>query len=429
VGIWLLTALGAAGCALFGPSEPEVSPLLADHGVDVAERRIRIGALNDESGPARSIGHPFSVGKRILAARVNAGGTGLLPEGWTIELVERDHGYATDRATRALADIADDVLFVGTSFGTEHTVALQQSLTEADLVAFPASLSTVLQGHPLTPPLGASYEDEARRAVDFVVAQADGRPVRVAVVRQPDAYGEDVARGARRGARDWEIGPPLVLAASDGAEAIGARIVAEEVTHVILGTLPPLTAALLEDARTRQSEVAFVGATPAWSDALVRRPDAAALLARYHQTSSLPFWGEELPGMADFEAAFEAYAADEPEDSYVLVSWAHGVVQLEAAAAAIEAGDVTRAGFRRALAGLHAVDAGGLLGPFDLSRLPGPVTRRVRILEPRVGEGPRFEEALESARPGPRRGRPGQPAMDDEANVGSNPGEVTGELE
>ncbi len=39
----------------------------ATRGVDVEKKIIRIGALNDESGPAAAIGKPYALGKRILS--------------------------------------------------------------------------------------------------------------------------------------------------------------------------------------------------------------------------------------------------------------------------------------------------------------------------------------------------------------------------
>ncbi len=425
-GWWLIACLGG------GPSQPEAPALLADHGVDVAAKRIRVGALNDESGPAKAIGQPLAVGKRVLVARVNGGGTGWLPDGWTVELIERDHGYSPEEARRALAEIEDEVLFVATSLGTEQTLALNDRLAAADLVAFPASLATALHGNALTPPLGASYEAEARRAVDFHVVEADGRATRIAVVHRPDAFGSDVVRGVTEATRSYGLGEPLVLPSRgpEDAPAIAARLTGEDVTHVVLGTLPPLTLALLRDAVARGSAIVWVGTSPAWSDAFARLPEATELLARYHQTSSLPWWGEELPGMDEFEAAFAAHGGGASPDAYVLAAYATGIVQLEAAREAIEAGDVTRAGYRRALGRMHEVDAGGMLIGFDLSRLPGPVTDRVRILKPTPGAGPvRFSEVLPLERPGPRRERPGQAALDDEASAGRNPGEDAGELE
>ena len=43
-------------------------------------------------------GRQIQTGYEILYRRVNAGGSGLLPDGWTVEWVTRDHGYNPQKA-------------------------------------------------------------------------------------------------------------------------------------------------------------------------------------------------------------------------------------------------------------------------------------------------------------------------------------------
>ena len=143
----LLAAGLLAACAKPAPPGPP--------GIDPQGKVIRIGVLNDESGPVASIGRPFAIGKRILARQVNAGGSGLLPEGWTVQLVERDHGYDAQRAVKFYDEIRGQVLFIGHSFGTPNTLPLRPLLERDHLVAFPASLSSRMaeferagRGHP-----------------------------------------------------------------------------------------------------------------------------------------------------------------------------------------------------------------------------------------------------------------------------------------
>ena len=87
------------------PAKAEAPAIKTDVGVDLATKTIRIGTLNDESGPAAVIGKPYAVGKRILAAQINAGDSKLLPEGWKIELVERDHGYNPQASVQAFKEL------------------------------------------------------------------------------------------------------------------------------------------------------------------------------------------------------------------------------------------------------------------------------------------------------------------------------------
>ena len=56
-----------------GAEVAAAKPAEALRGVDMEKKVIRIGMLNDETGPAAIIGKPFAIGKRILAKQVNEG--------------------------------------------------------------------------------------------------------------------------------------------------------------------------------------------------------------------------------------------------------------------------------------------------------------------------------------------------------------------
>ncbi len=211
-GLGLMVVMGLAfGCQPEGPAatakdgaapakeKAAEAPAAATlRGVDMEKKVIRIGMLNDESGPAATIGKPFAIGKRILAAQVNAGASGFLPEGWTVELLEKDHGYNPGKAEAAYKEMKDQVLFIGTSFGTPNTLPLQPFLKQDNMVAFPASLSSAMASFELTPPVGASYSIEAMRAVDYAVENAGGaEKVKLAIVYQQDDFGKDGLAGYR----------------------------------------------------------------------------------------------------------------------------------------------------------------------------------------------------------------------------------------
>ena len=181
--------------------EAEEEGIAAGRGVDAEAQVIRIGNLHDQSGPAAAIGVHFATGKQLLAAQVNAGGSGLLPDGWTIELVDRDHGYNPQRSVEAYNEIKEEVLFIGTSFGTPNTLPLRPHLERDSVVAFPASLSSELASHQYTPPLGPSYLVEAMRAMDWVVENVgDASTVQVGIVYQRDDYGQDGLNGWQQAA-------------------------------------------------------------------------------------------------------------------------------------------------------------------------------------------------------------------------------------
>ncbi|HUH03293.1 MAG TPA: ABC transporter substrate-binding protein, partial [Kofleriaceae bacterium] len=189
-----------------GGEQGEGPAAKAAPGVDLAGKKVKIGTLNDESGPAAVVGKPFANGKRLLAAVVNGGGDAFLPDGWKIELVERDHGYNPMNAKKEFDGIKDQVLFIGTSFGTPNTLPLLKPLERDGLIAFPASLSSEMAKNMHTPPLGPSYEVEAMRAMDWAVAHAGGAgKVKAGLVYQDDDYGKDGRAGWQRAAAEHGV--------------------------------------------------------------------------------------------------------------------------------------------------------------------------------------------------------------------------------
>ena len=214
----------------------EAVALKTDKGVDAATKTIRLGALNDESGPAAAIGKPYAWGKRILAAEVNAGGSGVLPEGWKVELIEKDHGYNPGKAQQAYESIKDDVLAIATSFGTPATLPLRPFLKRDTVVAFPASLSSQMAEYEFTPPAGPSYVIEARRAMDWVLTTGDKGAIKPAIIYDQTDYGKDGIVGWQKAAKQHGIEIVAERAVKPGQKDFTADITALKkagATHVL----------------------------------------------------------------------------------------------------------------------------------------------------------------------------------------------------
>jgi len=390
----LLLSLGVAGCGgetpvptgPEGPEGPEEVTLKVDKGVDLEKKVIKIGTLDDLSGPAATISKPFANGKRLLAARINAGGSGMLPEGWKVELIERDHGYNPTKSVAAYNEIKEDVLFIGTSFGTPNTLPLRPLLEQDGLAAFPASLSSQMAAHLHTPPLGPAYELEARRAADWIAATA-GEDAKLGIVYQKDDYGEDGLLGFKAGAAHHGmtiVSEQTIAAGQKDFAAVVIGLKGAGATHVMMTTLPSATGPILGTAAQLEYMPVWVGNTPAWIDKFfVPEVIPSVVFTNYHQMNGLPFWGEPVPGMDDFLKAWETHGTDMGDpDSYTVWSYIQGMVQIEAARRAIEGGDITRAGYMKALHSIDGWDAGGMFQPLTLSGFPYVVGTKTRVLKP-----------------------------------------------
>lgn len=364
------------------------APLKTDKGVDVATKTITIGTLNDESSPAAVIGKPFANGKRILAAQINAGDSGLLPAGWKVALVEKDHSYDPQKSVQAFNALKEDILFIATSFGTPATMPLVPHLEKTGIVAFPASLSSKMAANAYTPPIGAGYNNEVARAVDWIVESAGGAAnVKIGLVYQGDDYGADGLAGFDKAVAHHK----LTVAAKESVSATQKQMVGvvtklkeAGATHVILTTLPTQAAAMIGTGAKMQFGPVWVGNTPSWIDPFFSgKLLPTAVFAKFYWISGLPYWGEDVPGMKDFMAAYDKHGKElGPPDFYTLVSYIQGRAAIEAANRAMKKGDITRAGFLNALQTLTKYDAGGMIEPINLTKVPYVTSTKTRILKP-----------------------------------------------
>ncbi|MCY1022348.1 ABC transporter substrate-binding protein [Pyxidicoccus sp. MSG2] len=398
----MAAALGLTACKKEEPATPgsegsqsqsqPVSDIKTDKGVDLEKKVVYVGALNDESGPGAAIGKPFAAGKRLLARQVNAGNSGLLPEGWKLELVEKDHAYNPQNSVQAYSDIHDRVLFLGTSFGTPNTLPLRDKLAADGMVAFPASQSSEMARNQYTPPIGASYKMEAMRAMDWAVEHAGGADkVKAAIVYQGDDYGKDGIDGWTAAAKHHGVTVVSQQTVAPGQKDFAAVVTALQqsgANYVLLTVLPSASGPILGTAAQLKYLPTWVGQTPAWVDRFFDpKVIPAAVFTNFYWATGLTYWGDDVPGMKDF-LALHGQHADVPKDFYTLSSYVQGLVQVEALKKAIEAKDVTRAGYLKALKAITGTTARGMAAePVDLSRFPYETSVSVRVLKPVMDQG------------------------------------------
>ncbi len=362
-------------------------------GVDADKKIIRIGALNDESGPGAGIGKPYAIGKRMLVKAIADHAVKMLPEGWSIQLVEKDHAYNPQQAVQLYNAIKDDVLFIATSFGTPNTLPLRPMLKRDNLVAFPASLSSEMSESPYTPPLNTSYKFEAMRAMDWVVEKAgDPKKIKAAIVYQQDDYGKDGLLGWTESAKIHGVDIVDQQAVAPGQKDYAAVVTSlkeKGATHVMLTTLPSGSGPILGTAAQLGYKPIWIGNTPAWIDRFFDpKVIPPQVWENFHWATALTFWGEDVPGMKNFLAVWDKYGKDMGgnPDFYILISYAQGVIELEVLSRAMAAGPVTRASYLKALQSLTNYDVQGLSQPIDMTKLPYVPATRSRVLKPKLAE-------------------------------------------
>ena len=78
--------------------------------------------------------------------------------------------------------------------------------------------------------------------------------------------------------------------------------------YVYLAVLPSSTGPVLGTAAAMKYMPKWVGATPVWLDVFFAHPKLPpAVFTNFYWVTGLPFWGEKVPGMDSFLAAFKAH--------------------------------------------------------------------------------------------------------------------------
>jgi ABC-type branched-subunit amino acid transport system substrate-binding protein len=381
----MLGALTACGGDGGGGAEAAGAP-----GVDLENQVVRVGLINDLSGPAAAIGRPVQLGYEILYQQVNAGGTGLLPEGWTVEWVTRDHGYNPQQAVQMYNEISEDVSFLGMTFGTPTTLPLHPMLARDNMLATPVSLSSRTGTNRFTPPITATYRTEAMRAVDWAVEHA-GPEVKLGIVYQQDDYGQDALEGLEVEAEFHGAEIVARQAINPGQAdftAVVSALQSAGAEYVMLGILPGATGPLLGTAAQLGYAPTWMGNGPAWLDAFFD-PDVIppAIFENYRWVTSPPYWGEDVAGMPAFLEAYETYGASEMEpDYYIITGYMWASFSVEVIRRALEAGDLTREGLMDAVASIDGWDINQLYPPISLTSAPYDASRLVRVLRPVMAE-------------------------------------------
>jgi ABC-type branched-subunit amino acid transport system substrate-binding protein len=269
---------------------------------------------------------------------------------------------------------------------------LRPLLARNKMVAFPASLASKMAEFEYTPPIGPSYKLEVMRALDWMVGQAGGADkIKLGIVYQQDDYGADGRDGMVEAAPKLGISVVSEQTYAPGQPdftAVVAALKDSGATHVVLTTLPSATAPILGVAAQLDYRPVWVGNSPSWID---RYFDAKvvppAIFQNFHWVSSFTFWGEDVPLMKPFLAAYEKYGRPvAAPDYYILASYTVGLVEMQALSRAIAAGDFSREGFYRALRAMNDYDTyGATAQPLDFTQFPYATGTQTRILKPDFG--------------------------------------------
>ncbi len=179
-----------------GDTEPMGDMVLTDFGVDLEAGTITVGLLSDLTGVFSALVNPVVTGYEAQVEQINANG-GI--HGLDIVLEVRDTVYTVDTHVQQYSEIRDDVVAIGHSTGSPHSVAIAPQLAEDSMLAVPLTWYSGWSDPALNAnliPHGIPYCLEAMNVLGYV---SDNMPdaTTIAIASQPGDFGEDSAVGAK----------------------------------------------------------------------------------------------------------------------------------------------------------------------------------------------------------------------------------------
>lgn len=256
-----LTALAATVIA--------AAPAMAQQSQGVSKDQIRIGSIQDLSGPLAAFGKQIRLGMMLRLDEINEQG-GV--HGRKLSLKVEDSGYDPKRAVLAAQKLVnqDKVFAVVGHIGTAQNVATFPVLFEKNVLNFfPVTAAREMYEplHRLKYSFAATYFDQLRLAAPMLYKQKNAK--KACIIYQDDEFGLEVMRGAETGLKT--IGVELAekttfkRAATDFSSQV-ARMKAANCDFVVLGTLIRETIGTVGTARKTGFDPIFLGSAGAYTD-------------------------------------------------------------------------------------------------------------------------------------------------------------------
>jgi ABC-type branched-subunit amino acid transport system substrate-binding protein len=386
-GIWLATALVAAGLVACGSKGTESSSgggggeIKAGPGVTATT--IKLGALTDLSGVFAPLAEPLTQANQLYWKERNAKG-GVC--GRKVELEIKDHGYDPQKAVVQYRDFSSGVLGLQQLLGSPITAALLPTLKSDDMLSLLSAWPSSLLSNDNIIIVGTTYDVEMINGLDYLKSKGK--------IKSGDAigdlyfegeYGENGLKGTKYFAskNGMKVVEQKIKATDEDMTGQVAAFKRAGVKAIAVTTAPTQLASVAGIAASQGMNVPIMGNNPTYDPALLKSPAAGAVKANAYISGSIAPWTLPKPGVQDVSKKFQtAYPKSDPKAS-VQFGWAQAEVMYQILNKACENKDLTRAGLIKAAHELSGVDTGGLIaGPLDYSKAGQPATRAVYIARP-----------------------------------------------
>lgn len=337
------TALTISGCAGTEDTGPGNSgEFAAAPGFDPNAKTIKVGVLNPFSGPLTSTGESVLLGAKLYVDKVNQeGGIG---DGYKVELVTADSAANPQTALSAYAKLADEVVMLGSVFGTGVTKALAPQAATDDVLMIPVSSSSEWLRTPNTMPVTPHYEATAINALAYA-AENVGTDANMCSLVADDPLGESFLPGIEYVVEEMDLNYPqevrFPVDSTDFTPQI-SKLKSADCEVVFLGGTNAVSVPAMSSAAQLDFEPQWVTFQGAFTDNVLNSPVGDYVTKNWWIFSPMAPWGDRsVPAMDDLMGMYEAQKTEGTKSDMMLgFQFAQAFTQL--LEKAVEAGDLSQ---------------------------------------------------------------------------------------
>lgn len=257
--VWGL-ALAAAALAAGGSA-------FAQQGVSKDE--IRIGTIQDLSGPLAGFGKQSRNGMQLAVDEINEQG-GI--NGRKLKLYVEDSGYDPKKAVLAAQKLVnqDKIFIMAGHIGTAQNMAAMPVQFEKNVINFfpiTAAREMYEPYNRLKYSFAATYYDQIRLALPKMIKDKGAK--RVCTIYQDDEFGLEVQRGAEAGLKAANMELVEKTSFKRGATDFSSQVAKMKAANcdlVVLGTIIRETIGTVGEARKTGFNPTFLGSSAAYTD-------------------------------------------------------------------------------------------------------------------------------------------------------------------
>ena len=318
----------------------------------VSKDEIRIGTIQDLSGPLAGFGKQARNGMQLRVDELNEQGN---INGRKLKLFVEDSGYDPKKAVLAAQKLVNQekIFIMAGHIGTAQNMAAMPVQFDKNIVNFmPITAAREMYEplHRLKYSFAATYYDQIRLALPKMIKEKGAK--KVCTIYQDDEFGLEVQRGAEAGLKGigMEVAEKTTYkrGATDFSSQV-ARMKAAECDFVVLGTIIRETIGTIAEARKTGWSPTFFGSSAVYTD-LIHKLGGKAMDGLYGAHTVQHPYLDEAAQPIRFWA--NKYKTKFNEDPTVFSVYGYNFVDVFIRGATAAGKDLTTDSFVKAMEGL-----------------------------------------------------------------------------